>query len=225
MPLSKTVNTIHRLLLYESCAMVRFSFRCAIEQHFQVDEYLEPDDTNQVLALIAQKPPALAIIDLDHYQNQEVNLIKQSKSQDASFPILSISYSSDLDVMEKGMQAGADGFLSKSQSHDTLIHAIQVLLQGGSFWCRRYLAKSKPELLPFPSYIPDHPLFSLSERERQIFQLIGIKMKTSKIATHLKVSTKTIESHRENLKYKLGFLNATELTANAISWVENGALL
>ena len=195
-----------------------------IEKHFKVGEYLEAGDTRQLLKLLAGPPPELAILDLDESRENEMDLISLTRQSAPDFPILGTSEYSDLDRIEAAVTAGVKGFVCKAQSHESFIHAVQLLLQGDRYLSREYLAKTKADLLPPLSYSPHHPLHFLSSREAQVFQLIGIKMTCSQIAEYLGLSPKTIETYRENLKLKLGLTSGTELTRTAMDWVEQGHL-
>lgn len=123
----------------------------------------------------------------------------------------------------RALQAGALGFVNKQEATETLIAAIHHVLSGKVYLSaeasRQFLANAagaEPQT-------PWSPVRRLSNRELEVFELIGRGLTTPEIAARLHLSVKTIETHRENIKDKLDLKNAVELNRHAVQWVlENG---
>ena len=124
---------------------------------------------------------------------------------------------------ERVLQAGAMGYVNKQESAETVLSAIRRVLSGKVYLSpeltQRLLDRSVGQTTQPYSAVVDR----LTDRELEIFHLIGEAISTGAIAERLIVSVNTIETHRQNIKKKLGIKNAAELSQRAVQWVlENG---
>jgi DNA-binding NarL/FixJ family response regulator len=134
-------------------------------------------------------------------------------------PILVMSMHDENLFAERAMRAGARGYIMKREAADKIVPAIRTILAGDVFLSDPMKRKMlngvvhhrNPEQAAFP-------LETLSDRELEVFQLIGNGFTTREIAQRLNLSPKTIDSYREHLKTKLGLPSSTELLRRAISW-------
>ena len=121
---------------------------------------------------------------------------------------------------ERVLRAGALGYIGKNETTQALIEAIHRVVNGevhlSPRMTRRVLRKKVGQSAPAPE---ESPVTTLTDRELQVFDLIGRGVNTKQIAARLALSVKTVESHRENIKTKLGLANAIELTREAVQWV------
>jgi DNA-binding NarL/FixJ family response regulator len=121
------------------------------------------------------------------------------------------------------LTAGARGYLTKSESTEAVLTAIETVMKGGIYLSPSMYAKLLQNIFPDPaSQTPD--LAKLTDRELQVFQLLGSGLSTIQISKNLKLSPKTIETYREHLKNKLGLADAPALLRAATLWVESGRL-
>ncbi len=176
----------------------------------------------EALALVNQADPDLVLVDLSLKSGHGLELIKQIKSQHPRVKILVVSAFDESLYAERALRAGALGYLNKQESIEKLPEAIRTVLAG-----QRFVSATMARRLLDQSFsVSDQsktPIERLSNRELEIFQLIGEGLTTGTIANRLFLSTNTIDTHRENIKRKLGLANAGELTRAAVQWVlENG---
>jgi DNA-binding NarL/FixJ family response regulator len=120
------------------------------------------------------------------------------------------------------LNAGARGYVAKEQLDETVLTAIRCVLAGGTYMSATLERRLAERYLGRRVLETDSPLHVLSDRELQVFRLIGEGRSTRRIAEALARSVKTIESHLEHIKSKLGFASAAELLRYAIQWVETG---
>jgi DNA-binding NarL/FixJ family response regulator len=173
---------------------------------------------SEALQLIKHCYPDLAIIDLSLPDGNGLELIKRINNRYPDIHIL-VSSMHDEDLFaERALRAGAKGYINKQEAGEQVIVAARQVLDG-----KIYLSPHMAErLLMEQSGNPHAPVLSpvehLSNRELEVFELIGHGMSTSEIADKLHLSVKTIETHRANIKTKLGLCSAGELTRSAVKW-------
>jgi DNA-binding NarL/FixJ family response regulator len=123
---------------------------------------------------------------------------------------------------ERSLRAGARGYVTKQQLDETVLVAIRRLLAGETYMSRTLEERLAARYVAGRTLATGSLLEALSDRELQVFRLIGQGRSTRQIAETLHLSIKTIETHREHLKQKLMVGSATELAHRATQWVETG---
>jgi len=170
------------------------------------------------LAAAARHKPDLAILDLRLKHEDGLELIKSMKAQMPNVLILILSqYDAPLYV-ERALRAGAQGYLLKDQAPTDVLTAIRTVLTGQVFLNKGMAALMLSKMVGSARRTSGTRVDLLSDRELHVLQLLGTGMSTRNIATELKLSFKTIETHRENIKRKLGLSGATELLHFATEW-------
>ena len=175
-----------------------------------------------ILAVDSDPPPDLVVLDLMLGDEDGLELIKQIRALRHSLLILVISMHDELIYAERALKAGASGFIMKNESPEEVLAAAHAVLGNQIYLSGRMrvlLSENGLATDPFRFLVPqaDPPL---SDRELHVFRLIGAGLSTKQIADALHLSVKTIETYRENLKYKLRLANARELLGAAKNWVE-----
>ena len=163
--------------------------------------------------------PNLVLVDISLKKGHGLELIKQIKGQNSETKMLVISAYEESFYAERSLRAGALGYISKDECRENVVKAIRTVLDG-----RRYLSpKMTDQLLGMAvagrELAPASPVEKLTDRELEVYQLIGQAHTTSSIARQLHLSPHTIDSHREKIKAKLGLKNGAELTRHALQWV------
>jgi DNA-binding NarL/FixJ family response regulator len=177
----------------------------------------EAADIDEALAHLKKMIPSLIIVDITLKDGYGLNLVKQVRASRLDSKILVVSAQEESLFAERALRAGADGYINKQQAQDQIITAVRTVLSG-----ERYLSDSMTRKLfdrstlgePKPGSIEN-----LSDRELEIFGLIGRGHNTRSIAKKLELSIHTIETHRENIRAKLNLRNSTELMQRAVQWV------
>ncbi len=214
-----------RILLVDDHALLRRGLRTLIETEPDLMVCAEASTRQAGLDAIATAKPDLVIADLSLKDSDGLEMIKDLKQRFPHLPVLACSMHDEAAYAGRVLRAGARGYLSKQEADDIVVlTAIRRVLAGEihtSEAMARHLARK---------YVDGRKLEQgssvefLSDRELQVFELIGRGKATREIAEFLCLSVKTIESYREHLKVKLKFASGRELTHGAMRWAETGRL-
>ena len=206
-----------RILIVDDHPLVRTGFAQLIGDCPDLEVCCEAADMAEALRLIDSNPPDLAIIDLSLAGGSGLDLIERVKSRNPDILMLVASMHDEALYAERVLAAGARGYINKQEAQESIIRAIRQVLAG-----KVYLSEAMTDrLLSGLVDVRDEKrdIERLSNRELQVFELIGQGVPVSQIATQLNLSIKTIETHQAHIKKKLGLGSAHELTQRAIRWV------
>lgn len=187
----------------------------------------DSDSASAALDLIAKTKPAIVITDISLKTSNGLELLKNLATLCPQVPVLVISMHDETLYAERAIRAGARGYLMKREAAEKILPAIRTILAGDIYLSEPMKGKLLSGLVRQRKGGPQDqqslPLDTLSDRELEVFQLIGNGFTTREIAQRLNLSTKTIDSYREHLKTKLAVENGAELARRAICWtrVEN----
>lgn len=187
----------------------------------------EADSIASARTAVPRHEPDLLLLDLRLGSGDTIDLIKALKIQYSSMPILVISQYDETLFAEKALRAGARGYVLKQEATEEVLVAIRAVLHGDVYVSRRMAVLVLQKSFEEPIHAvagSDVTVEKLSDRELHVFQMLGAGFTTRQIAAELKLSVKTVESHRENIKHKLGLGNGTELGRCATDWVKNNFL-
>jgi DNA-binding NarL/FixJ family response regulator len=207
-----------RILIVDDHPIVRLGIRQMIAFEPDLTVCGEADSAGSALGLLASKPD-LAIVDLSLREGSGLELIRSLREAAPEMRILVLSMHDEALFAERALRAGAHGYMMKQEAIDNLVHAIQEVLAGRLFVSRRMSQHLLARLGQHPS-AGGTQLGSLTDRELEVFELIGRGLSTAAIAERLDVSIKTIETYRSNIKTKLELKDATELIRFAATWTE-----
>lgn len=180
-------------------------------------------DTQGALALMAEHEPEVAVVDLSLAGGSGLDLLKEIGRRHPSVLTLVLTMHDELFYAERALRAGARGYVMKGEETDEVIEAIRQVRKGEIYvseHLRSTLVQRAAE--PGPN-APSSAVESLSDRELEVFELVGRGQPTREIAKQLSVSVKTVETHRHRIKEKLGLRSGTEMVRYAIRWVEREA--
>ena len=178
----------------------------------------EADDAADALAQIEKLKPDLALVDITLRSTNGLELIKDLQIRVPALPILVISMHDESLYAERVLRAGARGYVMKQEGGKKLMQAIRHVLGGGTYVSERISAKVL-EIFSGRRSGGASPVEQLTDREFEVFQLIGQGFSTKEMAAKLRVSVKTVEVHRVNIKRKLGIASAPELIHFAVRWL------
>ncbi|MCR5437568.1 MAG: response regulator transcription factor [Treponema sp.] len=177
-------------------------------------------DRMEAITLLNNTKPNLAIVDLNLGHEDGLELIKDILIQKPSTKILVLSMHDERFYAERALKAGAKGYIMKAEAESQVINAINTVMNG-----EIYLSQSeKQRLIEISKGLHTDRIDSfdtisrLSDRQLQIFTLIGKGLGTVEIASKLNLSIKTIDTHKENIKTKLHCASSAELRQMAIEW-------
>ncbi len=174
------------------------------------------------LAALRANQPDLVMVDLILADDDGLDLIKEIRARHPQVPSLVLSMHDESAYAERALSAGARGYVAKQQLDDTVLIAIRRVLAGGTYMSDTLERRLAEKYVGGRTLQTGSFLDTLSDRELQVFRLIGEGRTTRQIAQAFSRSVKTIESHREHIKNKLALGSATELARRAARWVETG---
>lgn len=218
-PVRTSTSTV---LIVDDHPVLRLGLAALIESEPELAVSGEAATVNQALALIGKRQPNLVIVDLTLEGSDGLDLVKAMKVKHPNIPALVLSMHDEAVYAERALKAGARGYVTKQQLDETLLVAIYRILAGETYMSDALEARLAQKFVGGRTLATDSPLDALSDRELQVFGLIGRGQTTRKIATNLNLSIKTIESHLEHIKQKLDLESAAALAQRATQWVETG---
>jgi DNA-binding NarL/FixJ family response regulator len=184
----------------------------------------EAGDLAEAIELVTTSDPDVAVIDVALKSGSGIDLIKRLRERDAKLQMIVWSmYGEDL-YARRALKAGARGYITKEQATSEIIDAVRHVLQG-----KVYLSPAMTEKL-LQQHVGSSgkastraAVESLSDRELDVFRLIGDGVKTAEIASQLHLSVKTVETYRDRIRAKLNLNDGAELIRAAVMWMlENG---
>jgi DNA-binding NarL/FixJ family response regulator len=170
--------------------------------------------------LIVQKPD-LILTDVLLPDGNGLDFVRNLTAEHPSSLILVVSQCDENLYAERALKAGARGFVMKNNAASEITAAIRAVLAGEFYVSRKIAALALHQMAGRKSGFQREGLGNLTDRELQVFQLLGAGISTRDIAEKLHLSIKTVETHRENIKRKLKLSNASELLRYATNWVES----
>jgi DNA-binding NarL/FixJ family response regulator len=215
---SETTPT-RRILIVDDHAIVRLGMRQLIAAEPDLSICCETDTGEEALALALKRKPDLAIVDLSLGNMHGLELVRQLHQALPDMPVLVLSMHDEALFAERALRAGARGYLTKKGAIDGLIHAIRRVL-AGKIYASEAVSQQVLAGLQRGTPIPEGTIGGLTDREIQVFELIGRGLTTAGIADQLGVSVKTIETYRSNIKTKLNLRDAAALVRYAATWIE-----
>ena len=180
----------------------------------------EADDAAQALEQIENLKPDLALVDITLRSTNGLELIKDLRIRAPDLAILVISMHDESLYAERVLRAGGRGYVMKQEGGKKLMEAIRHVLAGQIYVSEKMSARILEIFSGGRRDGTGSPVGRLTDREFEVFQLIGQGKGTREIAEHLHLSVKTVEVHRANIKEKLGIKSATDLVRFAVRWAD-----
>lgn len=181
------------------------------------------DTAAAVRALVEREAPQVLVLDLMLHDHDGLALVKEVAALAPAVGIVVFSLHREEDYAERCLRAGAHGYVMKDAPVATLVAAIRAVAAGGRYFSPRVSASILGSVAG-AARKPAGGYAQLTDREFQVFRLIGLALPTREIAAKLGVSVKTVEAHRENIKSKLGVDTGAALVARAAVWVNGGEI-
>lgn len=213
-----------KVFLVDDHSIVREGLTRMIENSGAFAVCGESADAHSALEQIPKAKPDIAIVDLGLKGMNGLDLIKNLRLRVPDLPILVMSMYDEAIYAERVLRAGARGYIMKEESIEKVLSALEKILSG-----KVYLSEKMSETMidvVFHGSSPKgrSPIDALSDRELEVFKLLGKGLKNSQIATELNLSIKTVESYREQIKQKLNLQGAADLIPFAIEWVHSSLI-
>lgn len=207
-----------RILLVDDHAVVRFGIAQLINRQSDLVVCGEAEDGSRAMAAIEALSPDLVIADITLKDSSGLELMRNLKARYPRLPVLVVSVHDEAIYAEIAFRAGALGYLMKQEALEKTLVAIRRVLQGDVYVSDTLAAKMLQQRVRGQVDVQASSVEALSDRELEVFQMIGQWKRTKDIATELHLSVKTVEYYREQIKRKLNLKDASELTQYATAW-------
>src|SRR4051794_3846183 len=206
-----------RVLLVDDHPVVRRGLALMIDDEADLAVCGEADDFEHALEAVAKLNPDVAVVDISLSGRSGIDLTKELRNKHPNLPVLVLSMHDETLQAERALRAGAKGYIMKREATTSVIAALRQVLRGGIYVSDRIGARLLGKLAEAPPGVRS-PLERLSDREMEIFTMIGQGASPRHIAEKLGLSVKTVEAHRENIKGKLGLASSNELIRYAVQY-------
>lgn len=212
-PLRRSPTThVSNVLIVDDHPIVRRGIAQLIQDERDLKVCGEADSPEAALELMGSTNPDLVIVDLTLARANGLALIKEIQARDAKLPVLVLSMHDEALYAERVLRAGAAGYIMKQEATDHIVEAIRQVLAGRVFVSERMTARMLYRMVGDKrDAVLGSPLDTLTTREMEVLHLLGQGLSTREIATQLFVSVKTIETHLDHLKTKLGVDSGRQL--------------
>jgi DNA-binding NarL/FixJ family response regulator len=207
-------RSVHRLLLVDDQPILREGFAHLLDQEQDLKVCGQADSAAGALKAITALRPDLVTVDVVLKGMNGIELVKQIRALHPMLPVLVLSMLDEVLFAERALRAGAKGYVMKQAPTEEVKGAIRRLLRGGRYLSPRMQERILENLSTGGRVAPG--IESLSDRELEVFQLIGSGCATRQIAQQLRLSVKTIETYRAHIKEKLKLANGMELIRMAV---------
>jgi DNA-binding NarL/FixJ family response regulator len=209
-----------RVLLVDDHPFMRAGLAQLIERQADLCVGGEAGNPAEALRELARAPLDLVLSDITMPGRSGLEFIKDLHAAHPKLPILVVSMHDETLYAERLLRAGARGYIMKEAGGEALLLAIRQVLSGQVYLSPRMSGRILEELSARKPRGSSSPIEQLSDREFEIFQLMGRGATTRDIAAQLKISPKTVDVHRAHIKEKLALPDATALVRHAVRWVE-----
>jgi DNA-binding NarL/FixJ family response regulator len=207
-----------RVLLVDDHPIVRQGVQLLVDSEEGMRVCGTAESPTGALEQIKATKPTIAVVDLSLKDGNGLDLIKDIKIRYPKVAVLVLSMRDDSFYAERALRAGAMGYITKEEATDRIVEGIRRVLAGEVYLTDSLSAQLLGRMVDKNASLETSPIDELTDRELQVFDMIGQGMTTREIAENLKLSVKTVESHREHIKNKLNLTNATELLKRALQW-------
>jgi DNA-binding NarL/FixJ family response regulator len=207
-----------RILIVDDHPVVRQGLALLINREPDLAVCGDAEEAASALRRIEELKPDLVVVDISLNGPDGLDLLKNIRARDPGLPVLILSMMDELLYAERGLRAGANGYIMKQQATEQVLVAIRRIL-GGEIYLSERMANKMLHLFVGGSPAQESsPVADLTDRELEVFRLIGEGHGTRQIADELHLSIKTVESYQAHIKEKLLLKNGRELVQRAIQW-------
>ena len=210
-----------RILLVDDHPIVRQGLALLIDREADLSVCGEAEGGHSAFHAIETLRPDIVVLDISLSGPDGLDVLKEIRMKTASLPVLILSMHDESIYAERAMRAGANGYIMKQEATEKVLIAIRRILQGEVYLSDRLTNTMLQQYVRGASPTKSSPLVNLTDRELEVFRLIGEGRGTRQIADELHLSVKTIESYQAHIKTKLALRNARELVQHAIEWTVN----
>jgi len=218
---AKSRKEENKILILDDHPIVRRGLAELIDQEEDLMVCGQAEDAYDAMEAIKTLKPDLVIVDISLKEKSGIEVIKDIKAQYPALIVLILSMHDESLYAERALRAGARGYIMKQEATEKVITAIRKVLSGQVYVSNRMAARMVGKFVGGGPDVGASEIDRLSDRELEVFCLIGQGHGTREIAEKLHLSVKTIETYRAHIKEKLNLTSAAELLRYAIRWVSS----
>lgn len=215
-------ETVFEIMVVDDHPIVRQGLSALLAQQPDLRVSMEAGSAEDALEMLRKSVPHLALVDLTLSGMSGLELVRRLTSSFPQLPALVISMHDERIYAERALHAGARGYIMKQEASDALVSAVRQILEGKIYISEKEAANLMEKMTP-SGQVPHSPLSSLTAAEFDVFQHLAEGLNVNDIAQRIGRSIKTVESHRTNIRRKLGFRNSHELAHFAAQWQVDGS--
>ncbi len=212
-----------KVIIVDDHPVVRRGLAQLINQEPDLFVCGEAGSAHAALKVVSEEEPDVILLDLSLGDTNGISLIRDIRSQCGDVPILVLSMHEESLYAERVLRAGARGYIMKEEATERVIEAIRRVLRGKIHLSEKMSTRILSRAINGEPSSDGSAVECLSDRELEVFEMVGHGLQTRDIADKLHVSTKTVETHRANIKRKLKLDNAIELLQYATHWVQSAS--
>lgn len=207
-----------RILIVDDHPILRMGMRELLNQEDGFDVCGVAENISSARKALAEHSPDLAIIDISLGGDNGLDLVKEMSEEHRQIAVLVLSMHDESVWAERAIRAGARGYIMKKEAAESIVSAVKNIMAGKVHVSEAIMAQllDKFHLKPDLQYGSTEE--SLTDRELEVFRLIGAGLSTREIAERMNLGIKTIGTYRDRIKQKLGIKSAAELTRRAVLW-------
>ena len=213
--------TKKRILVVDDHPIVRQGLALLIDREPDLVVCGEAEDAMGAMHVLASAKPDFLIVDLSLNGPDGIDLLKNVRTTHATLPVLILSMHDELVYAERALRAGANGYIMKQVATERVLVAVRRILAGEIYVSDRIANRMLKHYITGPGTLRNSSIADLTDRELEVFRLIGEGHGTRQIAEELHRSIKTVESYQAHIKEKLSLRSARELVQHAIRWSMN----
>lgn len=211
------------VLIVHHAPLTRFALTTLIKSSRRFKVIGDTGEAPVARRMFTENSPHLVVLSLGLQHGDGIVLLKDFKKMNPAARALVVTARTDLLSVQRAFKAGARGYVVAEDETAAVLHALERIA-AGELYASGTVARGLLQMLANGSVEPRRDACGqLSDRELQVFRLSGSGFGTARVATELQLSVKTIETHRQRIKQKLGLTNGTELTRRAAEWMMDGA--
>ena len=224
-PPTEAVSRKRRVFLVDDHPLVREWLTVLVNQQPDLEVCGEAADAPQALSAIGETHPEIALVDLTLGRGSGIDLIKDLRRVHPAVSVVVLSMHDEPFYAERALRAGARGYVVKREATKKVLAAVRAVLAGSLYVNEEFTAA-----LLARNVAPEgahhgilSPVEHLSDRELEVFRLLGQGQTTAQVADALSISPKTVQAYCARIKDKLGLTNVNELLRAAVRWLEGSA--
>ena len=207
-----------RILVVDDHPIIRQGLALMVNREADLVVCGEAEDATGAMLVMASSRPDVLIVDISLNGPDGLDLLKNIRTTHPSLPVLILSMHDESIYAERALRAGANGYIMKQEATERVLIAVRRILNGEIYVSDRIANKMLQHYITGSGSLRSSSISDLSDRELEVFRLIGEGHGTRQIAKELHLSIKTVESYQAHIKDKLSLRSARELMQHAIQW-------